>query len=235
MKKETAEHLLELSEQEYDAYAPEFSRSRRFFWKELEFLKEYVHMGETVLDIGCGNGRLVDVWEGIDVSYIGIDSSKELIEIAKKERGDRGVFLHGNALALPFEHASFDAVFSIAVLHHIPSVEHRMRFVSEVYRVLKPGGTCVLTVWDTLQWKFITPHVLHGVKKLFGFSTMDFGDIIIPFGKEKRKRYIHTFTKSGLQTLFEEASFTDMVIKEIVRKSGYANLVVVAKKKHGKK
>jgi ubiquinone/menaquinone biosynthesis C-methylase UbiE len=230
VKKDTAQVLLKLSEEEYDVYASEFSNTRKYFWRELEFCKEYVKRGDKVLDIGCGNGRLHDAFDGTEIDYTGIDSSKELIAIAQKERGNNGTFIHGNALALPFADSTFDTVFSIAVLHHIPSKKYRKQFISEVHRVLKPGGVCVLTSWNTLQWKFAKAHAIHTLKKLCGLSRLDFGDLMLTFGKEKRKRYVHSLSKSGLRKLFTQNMFSDISVKEVRRKSGYANLVVVAHK-----
>jgi ubiquinone/menaquinone biosynthesis C-methylase UbiE len=231
VKNETAEKLLKLSKEEYDKYATEFSDTRKFFWRELEFLKEHVKGGDTLLDIGCGNGRLLDMFDDINIQYTGIDFSKELIAIAKENRGDKGKFMYANALSLPFEDNSFDVVFSIAVLHHIPSRKNRVRFVSEIYRVLKPKGVCVVTSWNTLQWKFAKQHAKHFFKKIFTFSKLDFGDIIIPFGKKKRKRYVHSLTKQGIKKLFKENNFKNISIKEIKRKSGYSNFVITGKKK----
>ena len=230
MKKETAQKLLKLSQEEYDEYASEFSNSRQFFWDELRFIKNYAHPGDRVLDVGCGNGRLSDMFENKNIQYTGVDFSKKLIEIAKKERGKNGTFLQANALNLPFEDSSFDAVFSIAVLHHIPSKENRIKFISEAYRVLKNDGVYTLTVWDTLQWKFIKSHKKHFLDRLRGLSELDFGDMIIPFGKKKRQRYIHTFTKRSLRKLFKRSGFSDISIQEIKRKSGHSNLVVIAQK-----
>lgn len=230
MKKDTAQSLLALSQREYDEYAREFSDTRQYFWRELEFIKNYTQTGEKILDIGCGNGRLTDMFESKRLNYTGIDFSKELITIAQETRGEKGNFIHADALSLPFEDNSFDTVFSIAVLHHIPSKENRKRFISEAYRVLKPGGTCVLTAWNTLQWRFAKTHLIHCIKKLCGHSQMDFGDMIITFGKNKKQRYIHSHTKRELQKLFVGNGFHDVAIQEIKRKSGYANFVITAKK-----
>ncbi|MFP4022785.1 MAG: class I SAM-dependent methyltransferase [Candidatus Paceibacterota bacterium] len=230
MKKETAEKILKMSEKEYDEYASEFSNSRQFFWDELKFLKEYVNSGNSVLDIGCGNGRLSDLFKNEDIDYTGIDFSKQLIEIAKKERGKNGTFVQATALDLPFKDSSFDKVFSIAVLHHIPSKEKRDRFISEAHRVLKPNGICVLTVWNTFQSRFIKTHLEHSLKKVLGRSNLDFGDMIIPFGKQKRQRYIHSFTKTGLRRLFEKSGFSNISVQKVKRKSGQSNLVIIAQK-----
>ena len=93
MKKETAQAILKLSQEEYDEFASEFSASRQIFWDELQFLKEHVHKKDRVLDIGCGNGRLIDLFENENINYTGVDFSKKLIEIAKKERGEKGKFI----------------------------------------------------------------------------------------------------------------------------------------------
>lgn len=219
-----------MSEKEYDEYASEFSNSRQFFWDELKFLKEYVNSGNSVLDIGCGNGRLSDLFKNEDIDYTGVDFSKQLITIAKKERGKNGTFVQATALDLPFKDSSFDKVFSIAVLHHIPSKEKRDRFISEAHRVLKPNGICVLTVWNTFQSRFIKTHVEHSLKKVLGRSNLDFGDMIIPFGKQKRQRYIHSFTKTGLRRLFEKSGFSNISVQKVKRKSGQSNLVIIAQK-----
>ncbi len=231
MKKETAQKLLKLSEDEYDNFSSEFSNTRQFFWRELEFIKKYAKKGSKVLDIGCGNGRLLNLFKDSSINYTGIDSSKKLIEIAKKYRKGKEIFIHGNAVSLPFENETFDTVFSIAVLHHIPSKKFRKQFISEAHRVLKKDGTLVLTVWNTAQKRFLKKHVYHFIKKIFGFSDLDFGDLVLTFGKDKRKRYVHTFTKTGLKTLLKKGGFAITSIQEVKRKSGYANLVIIAEKK----
>lgn len=230
MKKETAHKLLKFSEKEYDTYAQEFSDSRAYFWRELEFLRTHAKMERTVLDIGCGNGRLLDLFSDKHIHYTGIDSSRKLISIAKKHRGDRGTFVHGNALSLPFDDRSFDAVFSVAVLHHIPSREYRDRFIKEAGRVLEQKGSLILTVWKLWQWRFVRAHLAHLARKLTGRSDLDFGDLILSFGQQKKKRYVHAFTKRGLKRLLKENGFDQVSITEARRRSGYANYVVIARR-----
>lgn len=230
MRLDTAQKLLSFSEKEYDTYAREFSDTRPFFWRELGHLKQYARMEQNVLDIGCGNGRLIDLLRGKNISYTGVDSSKELIEIAKKNRGKEGSFMHANALSLPFEDESFDTTFSIAVLHHVPSADFRDRFVHEAYRVLRPRGTLVLTVWNLWQWRFFWTHARHIARKIIGLSDLDFGDLILKFGQLKKERYVHAFTKRGIQKLLKKHGFTVYKIEEVKRKSGYANIVIVARK-----
>ena len=230
MRKSTAQKLLKFSEEEYDTYAREFSDCRPFFWRELEHLNKFIKNDDKILDIGCGNGRLLNLFESKKIDYTGIDSSKELIEIAKKNHSRERTFLHANALSLPFPDKTFDTIFSIAVLHHVPSKKFRTCFVTEASRVLKPKGTLILTVWNIRQWRFLKTHLLHIIKKIIGRSDLDFGDTIISFGQKKRGRYVHAFSKRSLRRLLKKNGFTVSSIKEAKRQSGYANFVVVAKK-----
>lgn len=231
MKKSTAQKLLKFSEEEYDTYAREFSDCRPFFWRELEHLNKFIKDGDNILDIGCGNGRLLNLFENKNINYTGIDSSKELIEIAKKNYREQRTFLHANALSLPFQDKTFDTIFSIAVLHHIPSKQFRTCFVTEANRVLKSKGTLILTVWNIWQWRFLKIHALHIIKKITGRSDLDLGDTIISFGQKKRQRYVHAFTRRSLYRLLEKNGFIVSSITEAKRRSGYANLLVIAQKK----
>jgi len=230
VKKSTAQKLLTFSEKEYDSYAQEFADTRPFFWRELGYLKKYIQANQSILDTGCGNGRLLDIIDKKDVQYTGVDSSKSLIEIAKRQRGHKGDFIHANALHLPFPDASFDTTFSIAVLHHIPSKQFRTRFIIEAYRTLKPKGTLIITVWNLWQWRFFVAHFLFFIKKIFCVSILDFKDMILAFGQLKKKRFVHAFTKKEIRSFLEKNGFRVTSITQIKRRSGYANYVVVAKK-----
>jgi len=149
VKKDYAKRLREQIDRGYNDIAKEFSRTRDTFWDELRFTAEYAHSGERVLDVGCGNGRFFEEIQDKNITYTGIDSSEELINIARKKHDGQNVqFLHGDALNLPFENNQFNAVFSFAVLHHIPSGEMRAQFMSELQRVLAPNSVAVITVWN---------------------------------------------------------------------------------------
>ena len=77
------------------------------------------------LDLGCGKGEYQPVFEALGYQYVGIDVTGQ------------GPTLLADAHALPFQDASFDVGFSMAVLEH---VHNPFLALSEVFRVLKPGG-----------------------------------------------------------------------------------------------
>jgi SAM-dependent methyltransferase len=97
------------------------------------------------LDLGCGDGRiawLVRRELGADWRLVGLDPDERELALAR----DLGLYeaLHAAAGdAVPEPDASFDFVFSNSVLEHVPRLD---RVLDEVARVLRPGGTAVLTV-----------------------------------------------------------------------------------------
>lgn len=56
-----------------------------------------------------------------------------------------------DGMALPYRHGAFDAVISIAVLHHISSPERRVHMLTQLLSLLRPGGRALVTVWATEQ------------------------------------------------------------------------------------
>lgn len=210
MNKEYAKYLLEKTTEDYNLIARQFSSTRRFIWRGLESLSQYVLPREKVLDLGCGNGRLLQIFKDIDIDYIGVDSSEKLIEIARRiYPGTR--FQVANAINLAFPNNCFDKVYSVAVLHHIPSKELRLQFLRGVLRVLKPGGLLVLTVWDLGNLRGWKLNLKFGILKILGKSKLDFNDVFVPWGKTCQ-RYIHCFTKRELKKLAAGAGFK---VKEV--------------------
>jgi ubiquinone/menaquinone biosynthesis C-methylase UbiE len=104
--------------------------------------------GAAVLDVGCGTGTLaMEVarrWSAGRVA--GIDPSTEQIARARKKAARRNVpieFQVGVIEQLPFPEATFDVVFSTLMMHHLPAPLKRQG-LSEIARVLKPGGRLVI-------------------------------------------------------------------------------------------
>ncbi|OQA03388.1 MAG: hypothetical protein BWY68_00753 [bacterium ADurb.Bin400] len=123
------------------------------------------------------------------------------------------------------------------MLHHLPGKEMRLRFLQEAYRVLRPGGKLVLTVW--YLWnkpEMMREIVKYGVFSLMGIESLDFGDVLIPFkdaeGEVMVKRYLHCFTKKELQVTVKEAGFE--VVHQEVQSRGTRkvneNLLIIAKR-----
>lgn len=101
--------------------------------------------GKLVLDAGVGAGRYADVISRWGTDVVGVDLSFA-VEAAARNVGDReNVWIaQADIGRLPFAPGTFDAIFSIGVLHHTPSTkEYFLRLVP----LLKPGGTIAIWVY----------------------------------------------------------------------------------------
>ena len=122
-----ARELIKKTKNDFDKIANEFSKTRKTLWPELLELDKYIKDNEKVLDLGCGNGRLFELFSaqgrsvsgGKKVDYVGIDNSSNLISEAKKKYGN--YFQVADILNIPFSDNYFDSIWLIAVFHHIPS------------------------------------------------------------------------------------------------------------------
>ncbi len=131
----------------YNAIAKQFSDTREYLWDDLKPLAQYVKNGDAVLDVGCGNGRLIQLFSGTHIVYTGLDQSEGLIRVAT-DKFPGASFVVGEMTELPFPDESFDAIYCIAVFHHLPTDDMRVQALNEMKRVLKPGGVIVMLNWN---------------------------------------------------------------------------------------
>jgi SAM-dependent methyltransferase len=117
-----------------------FVGRRRLFADELR--RAGVPTDARALDIGTGTGANLRLLRDIGFSNVmGLDASDEAIRFcAEKQLGE---VRKGDICALPFGDASFDVVFATDVIEHIDDDE---RAAQEICRVLRPGGSAIITV-----------------------------------------------------------------------------------------
>ena len=104
--------------------------------------------GADWLDVGCGTGLFTElIFEAcVPASLVGIDPAPAQIAYAnRKPIAAHASFRTADAQALPFEDASFDVVASGLVVNFIPD---RVRALSEMRRVARPGGVVGGYIWD---------------------------------------------------------------------------------------
>ena len=100
----------------YDVIAPHFSNTRHSPWpKVAEFLLR-LEPGALIADVGCGNGKYLGI--NARTLTLGSDRSAPLAALAAQHGGGQEVCVADN-LNLPYRDSVFDAVLSIAVLHHL--------------------------------------------------------------------------------------------------------------------
>jgi SAM-dependent methyltransferase len=135
--------------------------------------------GADVLEIGLGYGTLSGLLVDRGASYRGVDIAPGPVEMVRHrlrlaghpDPDDRVV--QGSALELPHESGSFDYVFTIGCLHHTGDIPGA---VTEVHRVLRPGGTAVVMLYNRNSFRQLVkvrlPAVLgrgHTDEKVAGF------------------------------------------------------------------
>ena len=114
----------------------------------LENIRGFNIAGKRVLEIGMGMGtdHLALAKQGAFMH--GIDLAAKSISITRKRfelYGLQSQLILGDARQLPYQSNSFDFVYSHGVIHHSL---HTAKIVSEIHRVLKPGGKCWITVYN---------------------------------------------------------------------------------------
>jgi len=206
MRPEITQELLALVKRGYNDIAADFDMTRKkAIWPEIKKLAAEVQDGEAVLDAGCGNGRLLEVLPA-RVEYLGVDNSEELIKLARRNYPNHK-FVVADILNLDsVPKQSFDQVFCLAVLQHIPSRELRVAALQQLADKLKPSGRLVISVWNLWQ---SPKHRLLLLKnywsKILGQGKLDYGDLLFPWknsgGQEVGERYYHAFTKQELRQI----------------------------------
>jgi len=231
MKQEIIKQNLKQTEIGYDLIAKKFSETRKHFWRNLEFTKQYVKEGDKILDFGCGNGRLLELFAGKKIVYKGVDISQNLLELAKKKYPENRkdfIRISPDELSLPFSDKNFNSIYSVATFHHLPGKTYRKKVVRELYRVMKPEGWIIITVWNLWQRKYQRHLYKNWLNKTIGKSKLDWNDCQITFTDNEGKvfnRYHHAFAKGELEKLFRKAGFNIIKTKKIG-----GNIVLVGQK-----
>lgn len=135
----------DLTKSYYEAHADEYFRATYSthlpqLWEKLS---TSLRRGDRILDLGCGSGRDLRYFAQRVFRVIGIDYSPRLVELARAYSKQPVVV--GDFSSLPFEDNSFDAVWSIGSLLHVPR-SSISSVLSEVRRVLKDDALLLTSV-----------------------------------------------------------------------------------------
>lgn len=234
MNQQTAENLMKITEKSYQKIASSFSDTRNFSWGEVDLaITKYLKDDVKILDLGCGNGRLLISLKKYlkSFDYLGVDSCKELVEKAQSSfapsqlpplsfptasprirRADREsrniIFKQDNILNLTnLADNSFDCVFMIASFNHIASQKLREKLLLEIKRVLKSNGVLIMTNWNL--WQINSKKSFwHNKKKsaYYGLHATDYKEIVTLW-QNKHPLYYHAFTLQELKKLLQKTNF----------------------------
>jgi ubiquinone/menaquinone biosynthesis C-methylase UbiE len=176
-------------------------------------LQDYMHAtfdfekfeGKKVLDLGCGGG--IDSAEFIrnGATVVSADFSQTAVETTQsllKEANLPAQVVQADATALIFEDNTFDCVYSFGVLHHIPHVE---KALSEIKRVLKPGGRVMAMLYhrDSLLYGFSIVY-LRGIREK-QLEKLNEEELLAKYSERKEDNpYTRVYTKAEAIDLFSQ-------------------------------
>lgn len=221
MDRQTQQNLLKIVKRNYEKIAEHYNETRKKhlepLWGELTKCAKQARPGSRILDVGCGNGRLIEAFERTDIDYLGVDSNQKLLESAKKQKPGFK-FKLGNILELSkIPEINFDYIFCVAVLHHLPGKNLQIQALKQLKNKIKPDGKIVITVWNLwgqkkyrrLILKFALLKLIKKNHRLGGTGKMDFGDILFDWknskGERVSQRYYYAFTKKQLKKIAKKA------------------------------
>ena len=158
------------------------------------FLMGAVRPGDRVLDLGCGDGAFAAELAGAGAHVVGVDVSEEALRRARGAHPGLEVRLVAPDEPLPFEDASFDAVWAGEVVEHVMDVA---RLLSEVRRVLRPEGRLLLTAPNHPPLRVLA----------LALSPRRFARHFDP-----RSQHVRFLTRGTLRELLDDLGFADVEI-----------------------
>ncbi len=162
------------------------------FYLKWPKLKNYIPRGKnvTVVDFGCGAGKVLEEIKKINprAKLVGLDVSQRALRSAQKTLPNATFCEIADGERFPLDNNTADFVFSSEVIEHVYDTENA---VSEISRILKPGGNLLLT----------TPH--HGFLKNLLITLFAFDKHFNPTGPHVRffskKTLLNLLKKYGLE------------------------------------
>lgn len=146
--------------------------------------------GERALDLGCGQGDFTAELVAAGAEAVGVDVAQAAMERARRSHPDLDFRLTPIGGPLPFDDGAFDLVWASEVIEHVADTA---RCLSEVRRVLAPGGRLLLT----------TPNHARAVILLRGLERYS-----EPLGD-----HLHLYTRHSLRATLTDFGFDRVEIR----------------------
>jgi ubiquinone/menaquinone biosynthesis C-methylase UbiE len=176
----------------YDRIGTHFAKTRVNPWPEVEDFLDG-RTGEVGLDVGCGNGRHTEPLTRRCDRTVGLDASRALLDVARERNRARPSLLQGDAARLSLASGCVDLAVYVATLHHLPTRAGRVASLTDLARVLAPGGRALVSAWSTEHDRFDADE---------GFDTTV--DWTLP-GGETVARFYHIYDPDEFRTDLRES------------------------------
>lgn len=189
--------------------------------------------GKTVLCIGCGSGEECEhLLKSGAKKVVGIDTSKELIAIAKTSYPDIE-FRVEDMRKMKFPQASVDFVYSSLAMHYLADWRSTLK---KIYRLLKPRGTFLFSTHHPASWSAEIIQARHNKAKLLGYEKI--GDRLKRiYGDYQNRHQIHdvwfgnmavSYYHKPLSEIFEEIRSAGFVVADFLEPKPRPSLKKIA-------
>ncbi len=139
--------------QSYEKYDEDLRLSadnvrRLEYMTAIEYMNKYLKPGDSVLDVAAGTGAYALYYAARGVQMTALDITPSYIDILRQKATDQNIhlstFVNDARDLSKFSDQSFDHVFCMGPIYHLPDEEDREKVMRESIRVLKPGGLLFL-------------------------------------------------------------------------------------------
>lgn len=178
--------------EDYESLLLQYRDPNSLMYKKIRTVDSYINGGETLLDIGCGVGELIELEKQKFRKIYGIDIDEESVKICRKrfENYENVYIIKAsiNDLDTLFKDMKFDYITALDVLEHIP-VEESEKALKIIYNLLKDGG----------KFTFTGPGMFEKIRIALGRSPT----------------HLHSHSSYGWKKMIEQAGF-DVIRVETV-------------------
>jgi ubiquinone/menaquinone biosynthesis C-methylase UbiE len=138
-----------------------------------QIMKGRYNLNDKILDAGCGSGRNLDWFLYNTICIYGVDSNPRVISNLKTIHPELPAirFEVANVESMPFETNFFDHIICSAVLHFAHNTYHFKNMISELVRVLKPGGSLFIRMASNIGMENNVELLEDGVYRIPDGST----------------------------------------------------------------
>jgi len=174
-----------------------------------------------LLEIGCGMGTDLLQFARGGARCVGIDLTPRSVEITRHRfrlYDAGGAFMISDGEHLPFRDRSFDVVYSNGVLHHTPDTAGA---ISEVHRVLRPGGTAKVMLYHRNSLNYWLEIVLRrgilGAEFLRGRSAEEIMSRVIEFSDHGARPLVKVYSRREMRELFGMFKEVGVEVEQLTR------------------